>query len=207
VRPERFLLPLAAIALAVFATSRLMVAIDPGEAHPTAITGAHSDNPSDSGGKAGRKPGGRKRHRKQPGGGHSFYSPAGVRSLQRLIRKEAGPAAVVSLFRLQAEEAQIFTRTGNGGRMLVVERGPRVRFQATTPIGTPGGFDPSFLDVNAPRRILAAIARIAHVSERNVDYMVFSTNPVDRGGRWDAFLTGGATHFAADSHGRRVTRP
>ena len=30
---------------------------------------------------------------------------------------------------------------------------------------------------------------------------------LDREGRWDAFLTAGATHFAADAHGRHVTQP
>jgi hypothetical protein len=37
--------------------------------------------------------------------------------------------------------------------------------------------------------------------------MVYSVSPVDGTGRWDAFLARGATHFAADAHGRQVTRP
>jgi hypothetical protein len=84
---------------------------------------------------------------------------------------------------------------------------PRVKFRATTPVVTPGGFSLRTLDPDAPARIVAAIARLTHGSPRDVDYMVFSTNPIDRDGRWDAFLTGGATHFAADAHGRHVTRP
>jgi hypothetical protein len=205
VKPERFLIPLAAIALAVFATSRLMVAIDPGEAHPTGITGVGSDTVDGKPRKAGggdRGGSGRGSHET-----HSFFSGAGMRDLQRLIRKEAGPEVRVSLFRLQSDQAQIFARAGSSGKMLVVERGPRVRFSATTPVATPGGFSLRALDPNAPRRIVTAIARLSHQPASRVDYMVFSTNPVEPEGRWDAFLSGGATHFAADAHGRDVTQP
>jgi hypothetical protein len=208
VRPERFLVPLAAIAIAVYATSRLMVAIDPGEAHPTGLsdetaTGLKGEVRRALGG-GGKDGGGERRSGRK---NHSFFSAAGMRELKGLIGKEAGRGGTIGLFRLQADEAQVFTRTGHGGRMLVVERGPRVRFRATTPIATPGGFALGALDPDAPRRIVAAIVRRTHGTERDIDYMVFSTSPIDRRGRWDAFLTGGATHFAADAHGRHVTQP
>jgi hypothetical protein len=207
VRPERFLVPLAAIAIAVFATSRLMVAIDPGEAHPTGLTGAYSDTADGKPAKAKHREHGAGKHRSRET--HSFYSAKGVRDLQRLIRQAAGPESRISLFRLQSDAAQVFTRAagGSGGKMLVIERGPRVKFSASTAVATPGGFTLGALDPKAPARILAAIARLSHAPPSGVDYMVFSTNPIDREGRWDAFLTGGATHFAADAHGRRVTQP
>jgi hypothetical protein len=204
VKPERLLIPLAAIAIAVFATSRLMVAIDPGEAHPTGITGAYSDTVDGKPRKAG---GDQKERERSTLESHSFFSRAGMRDLQRLVIKEAGPEARVSLFRLQASEAQVFTRSGGGGKMLVVERGPKVRFSASTPAGVPGGFGIRSVDPGAPTRILGAIARLSDASANDVDYMVYSVSPIDRTGRWDAFLKRGATHFAADAHGRHVTRP
>jgi hypothetical protein len=195
VRPERLLIPLAAIAIAVFATSRLMVAIDPGEAHPTGLPHASAIGTGREGGTKGSRE------------TYSFYSPSGMRQLRKLILTEAGTEARVSLFRLQASQAQVFTRAGRGGKMLVIERGPRVRFSASTPTGVPGGFGVRDLDPRAPGRILAAIARLSDASAKDVDYMVYSVSPVDGTGRWDAFLTRGATHFAADAHGRQVTRP
>lgn len=209
-KPERFLIPLAAIAIAIFATTRLMVAIDPGEAHPTGLGGDTAKSLEEQVRKAtGGGSGDRKTSKHRSRETHSFYSAKGVRDLQRLIRQAAGPESRISLFRLQSDQAQVFTRAagGSGGKMLVVERGPRVKFSATTPVATPGGFTIGTLDPNAPGRILAGIARLSHAPASRVDYMVFSTNPVDREGRWDAFLTGGATHFAADAHGRNVTRP
>ena len=206
-KPERLLIPLAAIAIAVFATSRLMVAIDPGEAHPTGLTGAYSDTAD---GKPRKEKGDDHGDRKKASHEtHSFFSSSGVRELQRLIRKEAGPESRVSLFRLQSDAAQVFTRAagGSGGKMLVIERGPRVKFSASTPVAAPGGFTLGALDPNAPGRILGAIAELSHAPASRVDYMVFSVNPIDREGRWDAFLTAGATHFAADAHGRHVTQP
>jgi hypothetical protein len=201
VRPERLLIPLAAIAVAVFATSRLMVAIDPGEAHPTGLSG-DSRKALGRGGGGGDTGGGDKSRET-----HSFFSRAGVRDLQALVAKEAGPEARVSLFRLQASQAQVFTRTGGGGKMLVIERGPKVRFSASTPAGVPGGFGIRSVDPSAPRRILAAITHLSNASAKDVDYMVYSLNPIDRTGGWDAFLTRTATHFHADAHGRHVTRP
>jgi hypothetical protein len=195
VRSERLLIPLAAIAIAVFATSRLMVAIDPGEAHPTGLPHASAIGADREGGTKGSRE------------TYSFYSPSGMRQLRKLILTEAGPEARVSLFRLQASQAQVFTRAGRGGKMLVIERGPRVRFSASTPTGVPGGFGVRDLDPRAPGRILAAIARLSDASAKDVDYMVYSVSPIDATGRWDAFLTRGATHFAADAHGRQVTRP
>lgn len=141
---------------------------------------------------------------------HSFFSRSAVRDLQRLIRKEAGPASPVSLFRLQSHAVQVFTRgarAGSGGKMLVIERGPRVKFSSSTPVATPGGFTLGALDPHAPGRILTAIARLSHAPVSRVDYMVFSVGLVDHQGRWDAFLTGDATHFAADAQGRHVTQP
>ena len=207
-RPERFLLPLAAIAIAVFATSRLMVAIDPGEAHPTGLSGETAKGFKDqvrraTGGGDDDDEGGDERSRET----HSFFSRAGVRDLQRLVIEEAGPEARVSIFRLQSREAQVFTKSGGGGRMLVIERGPRVRFSASTPTAVPGGFGIRSVDPDAPARILTAIARLSDASAGDVDYMVYSVSPIDGTGRWDAFLTRGATHFAADAHGRHVTRP
>jgi hypothetical protein len=206
VRPERLLIPLAAIAVAVFATSRVMVAVDPGEAHPTGLP--HDTAKSlkdevrgtlDRGGD--HTGGGRSRET------HSFYSRAGIRDLQALVAKEAGPEARVSLFRLQSSQAQVFTGSGGGGKMLVIERGPKVRFSASTPTGIPGGFGVRDLDPAAPRRILAAIARLSKASANDVDYMVYTISPIDRTGGWDAFLTRTATHFHADAHGRHVTQP
>jgi hypothetical protein len=208
VRPERLLIPLAAIVLAAFATTRLMVAIDPGEAHPTGLPHDTAESLKDqvrkvTGGGGDHGDGGGRPSRET----HSFFSRAGVRDLERLIAKEAGPESRVSLFRLQSDQAQVFTRAGSGGKMLVIERGPKVKFSASTPVATPGGFSLRDLDPNAPGRILGGIARLSHASANDVDYMVFSTNPIDREGRWDAFLTGTATHFAADAHGRHVTQP
>jgi hypothetical protein len=206
VKPERFLIPLAAIAIAVFATSRLMVAIDPGEAHPTGITGAYSDTAD---GKPRRSNDGGKDHggNKSSRETHSFFSRTGMRELQDFVAKEAGPEARVSLFRIQADQAQVFTRTGNGGKMMVIERGPRVKFSASTPTGVPGGFGIRSVDPDAPRRIVAAIGGLSDASAKDVDYMVYTVSPIDGEGRWDAFLTKGATHFAADAHGRHVTQP
>jgi hypothetical protein len=206
VKPERLLIPLAAIAIAVFATSRLMVAIDPGEAHPTGLSGETANSLKEevrraTGGGDGKEGGRSSRE------SHSFFSRAGMRDLQRLVTKEAGPEARVSLFRLQASEAQVFTRSGGGGKMLVIERGPKVRFSASTPAGVPGGFGIRSVDPGAPRRILVAMARLSDASANEVDYMVYSVSPIDKEGRWDAFLKRGATHFAADAHGRHVTRP
>ncbi|HKP89174.1 MAG TPA: hypothetical protein VJT75_04290 [Thermoleophilaceae bacterium] len=208
-KPERLLIPLAAIAVAIFATSRLMVAIDPGEAHPTGLGGdtaksaekairkatGGGDGNGDGGGKGGSRE------------SHSFFSRAGMRDLQRLVTEEAGPEARVSLFRIQASQAQVFTRSGSGGKMLVLERGPKVKFSASTPAGIPGGFGIRSVDTSAPSRILVAIARLSDASANDVDYMVYLVSPIDRTGRWDAFLKRGATHFAADAHGRHVTQP
>ena len=208
-KSERFLIPLAAIAIAVFATSRLMVAIDPGEAHPTGLTGAYSDTVDGKPPKE-RGAGDRDRETKASHETHSFFSSSGVRDLQQLIRKEAGAESRVSLFRLQSDAAQVFTRSAggsSGGKMLVIERGPRVKFSSNTPGAAPGGFTLGTLDPRAPARILGAISELAHAPASRVDYMVFSVGLVDHQGRWDAFLKGDATHFAADAHGRHVTQP
>jgi hypothetical protein len=210
VRPERFLIPLAAIAIAVFATSRLMVAIDPGESHPTGLSGETAESFKDqvrrvTGGGGGD--GDREKRGQGSRETHSFYSAAGVRDLQDLVTEEAGPEARVSLFRLAADQASVFTRSGRGGKMLVIERGPRLKFSASTPTGVPGGFGIRSLDPSAPGRVLTAIARLSGRSAKDVDYMVYSVSPIDGTGRWNAFLAGSGTHFAADAHGRHVTQP
>jgi hypothetical protein len=213
VKPERLLIPLAAIAIAVFATSRLMVAIDPGESHPTGLSGETAESFKDELRKVTGGGGGGGGGRSEGGGGkssresHSFFSGAGVRDLQRLVTAEAGPEARVSIFRLQASQAQVFTRSGGGGKMLVIERGPKVKFSASTPTGVPGGFGIRSVDPSAPKRILVAIARLSSASANDVDYMVYSVSPIDETGRWDAFMTRGGTHFAADAHGHHVTQP
>jgi hypothetical protein len=211
VRPERFLIPLAAIALAVFATSRLMVAIDPGESRPTGLSGETAESLKDevrriTGGEDGgrRRDGDRGQRSRET---HSFFSRAGIRDLQRLVAEEAGPEARVSIFRIQASDATVFARSGRGGKMLVIERGPKVKFSASSPTGVPGGFGIRTVDPDAPRRILVAIARLANASANDVDYMVYSVSPIDGTGRWGAFLKGTGTHFAADAHGRQVRQP
>lgn len=212
-KPERFLIPLAAIAIAVFATSRLMVAIDPGEAHPTGLSGETAESFKNElrkvtgGGGGGGSRGGDGDDGKGSRETHSFFSGAGVRDLQRLVTEEAGPEARVSIFRLQASQAQVFTRSARGGKMLVIERGPRIKFSASTPTGVPGGFGIRSVDPSAPRRILAAIPQLSNASANDVDYMVYSVSPIDGTGRWNAFLKRDATHFAADAHGNHVTQP
>jgi hypothetical protein len=198
VRPERALIPLVAVALAIFGTSRVMEGVDPGPAKA-------SGDSSSSGGDRGSDHGdGGKRSRET----HSFFSPAGMRDLKELLAKEGGPEARISLFRVQENDAQVFLRKGNGGGMLVLERGPKVKFRASSPAAVPGGFTLRQLDPRAPQRIGDAIARLSKASLADVDYMVFNTNPIDREGSWEVFLaTGDHTHFHADAHGRNVTRP
>ena len=204
-KPERLLVPLAAIAVAVFGTSRLMVAIDPGEAHPT---GLPHDTAESLKGEVRRAIGGDRR-----GGGrgsretYSFYSPTGMRQLRKLIQAEGGYEGRIPIFRIQSDQAQVQVARGRHGRVLVVDRGPSVKFSVSTSVAISNGFRLSQLDVQAPRRILTAIARASDASPKDVTYMVFSTNPIDRAGRWDAFVTESAMHFAADAHGRHVTRP
>ena len=198
-KPERALLPLAAIVLAVFATTRLMASIDPGEAHPTGLGPARSDTADG-------------KHRKRGGEGQrgetdSFYSPSGMHRLRSLIRREGGPEALVPLFRITPDQAQVQLAKGGGGRLLVIERGPKVQYAVSTPVAAPGGFRLGQLDTGAPKRILAAVRRLSEASANDVDYMVFTVSPIDRTGGWDAFATRPPAHFHADAHGRHVTRP
>jgi hypothetical protein len=224
VKPERLLVPLAAIAIAVFATSRLMVAIDPGEAHPTGLTKKTIGDLQSELRNAG-KPGAAERLRRElergAGAGmrerdgtprgetYSFYSPKGMRQLKSLMEAEGGRGGRVALFRIQSSQAQIQVGRGGrqGGAILVVDRGPSVRFRTPTPVLGAGGFSPAGLDPRAPGRIGRAIARQSEASPADVDYMVFFVNPIDHEGSWDAFLTRTATHFHADAHGRHVTQP
>jgi hypothetical protein len=201
VKPERALLPLAAIVLAVFATTRLMASIDPGEAHPTGL-GVAADQLGTGDAKAGKRGGGGPSRET-----HSFYSPSGMRQLRALIRREGGPNALVPLFRVTPDQAQVQLAKGGGGRLLVIERGPKVKFSVSTPVAAPGGFRLRELDTGAPKRILAAVRRLSEASANDVDYMVFTVSPIDRTGGWDAFAARPPAHFHTDAHGRHVTRP
>jgi hypothetical protein len=201
VKPERLLIPLVAIALAVFGTSRVMESIDPGKATADSKSSGGGGGGGDDQGDGDGKDGGSRET-------HTFFSPAGMSDLKELIRKEGGPEARVGLFRIQASDAQVFLRSGEGGKMLVIERGPKVRFSGTSPAATLSGFTLRKLDDRAPRRIGNGIARLSHASLADVDYMVFLVNPITGEGGWEAFLsTGDHTHFHADAHGRKVTRP
>lgn len=204
-KPERLLIPLAAIAIAVFATSRLMVSIDPGEAHPTGPTGAYSDTVDGKPRKA--HGGGRKRKRRSSRETYSFFSPSGMRQLRRLILDKGGAEARLPIFRIASDQAQVQIARGRGGRLLVIDRGPQVKFSTATPIASPFGVRVTQLDVNAPERILTAIARLSGAPAKDVDYMVFTLSPIDRTGSWDAFLVASARHFHADANGRHVTQP
>jgi hypothetical protein len=205
VKPERALVPLLAVVLAVFGTSRVMESVDPGA--PRASASSDSDSGSGGGGDHGDRKKERGDHEKSHET-HSFFSPAGMRDLAGLIRREAGPEGRVSLFRVQAHDAQVFVKKGSGGSMLVIERGPKVKFSGSSPAAPLGGFSLSALDPRAPERIGDAIARLSSSTIADVDYMVFLINPVTHEGSWEAFLTNGDhTHFHADAHGRHVTRP
>jgi hypothetical protein len=205
VKPERLLIPLVAIAVAVFATSRLMVAIDPGEAHPTGLPHDTAESLKDEVRRAigSDRKGGGNRSRET----YSFYSPSGMRQLRRLIEREGGRDGRIPIFRIQSDQAQVQVARGRGGKLLVIDRGPTVKFSTSTPVASPYGFRLSQLDVQAPRRILTAVARLSKASAKDVDYMVCTLNPIDGTVAWDAFLTVTATHFHADAHGRHVTRP
>jgi hypothetical protein len=211
VRPERFVVPLAAIVLAVFGTSRLIEAIDPGadRASGEGRSVAADERPPEPGSsdrrgerKRGAKP---RRHRSS-----SFLAPTGMRQLKALLASEAGSGGRVTLFRVQADAAQVHVarRGGGGGGLLVIEKGPRVRFRASTPVAVPGGFSLSELDPYAPSRIGSAIARLSSASLADVDYMVFVSGLAGNPSSWEAFLANAEhTHFHADAHGRDVTRP
>lgn len=207
-RPERVLLPLLAVVLAVFGTSHVMESVDPGPLRASGFSG--SGNNGDSGGgnkKGGGKSKGDRKERSRES--HSFFSPTGMRELVDLIRHEAGPEGRITLFRVQANQAQVFVkRSATSGGMLVIDRGPNVKFSTTSPASPPGGFSPRKIDPRAPERIGDAIARMSDASLSDVDYMVFLINPVTGEGSWESFLaTGDHTHFHADAHGRGVTRP
>jgi hypothetical protein len=196
----RIVVPVAAVALAVFATSHVMESVDPGPPRASASSG--------SGGSGDGTNGKGDREREKSHETHSFLSPAGMRDLAGLIRREAGPEGRISLFRVQSEQAQVFVKKGSGGSLLVIERGPKVKFSGNSPAAPLGGFFLSALDPRAPQRIGDAIARVSSATIADVDYMVFLINPVTHEGSWEAFLTNGDhTHFHADAHGRHVTRP
>jgi hypothetical protein len=206
VRPERFVVPLAAIVLSVLGTSRLIEAIDPGADRasgqgPSIAADERRSEPGSS--KRGEK---RRRRARRPS---SFLTPAGMRQLKALLASEAGAGGRVTLFRVQAGAAQVhFARRGGGGGLLVIEKGPRVRFRASTPVAVPGGFRLRDLDPYAPSRVGSEIARLSSASLADVDYMVFFFGLAGQGGGWEAFLANAEhTHFHADAHGRNVTRP
>jgi hypothetical protein len=207
VTSARFLVPLAAIVLAVFGTSRLMESIDSGPVGVTGGTGLSvggGGDGSNGGGDGGDGEGG---DRERGDGGsrerRSFFTPSGMRSLIDLLEDQGER---VTLFRVQENAAQVqMARRGGGGAMVVVEPGPNVRFRAETPVAVPGGFEARDLDPRAPSRIRSAIRER---SRSPIDYMVFLVNPVTGEGAWDAFLRNGDhTHFHADADGRNVTRP
>ena len=201
-KPERALVPLLAVVLAVFGTSRVMESVDPGTPRASASSNSGGDGEGDD---HGDRKGGKRERTKET---HSFFSPAGMRDLADLIRREAGPEARVSLFRVQAHDAQVFVKKGSGGSMLVIERGPKIKFSGSSPAAPLSGFFLSALDPRAPERIGDAIARLSSSTIADVDYMVFLDNPVTHEGSWEAFLTNGDhTHFHADAHGRHVIRP
>jgi hypothetical protein len=203
VKPERVLIPLVAVVLAVFGTSRVMESVAPATPHAASA----SDSDGGGGDGEGDGKGGHKKERKRET--HTFFSAAGMRDLIALIRKEGGPEGRVSLFRIQANDAQVFVKSSSTeGGMLVIERGPKVRFKGTSPVAPPGGFSLGKLDVHAPQRIGDGIARLSNATLADVDYMVFLINPVTGDGGWETFLaTGDHTHFHADADGRHVTRP
>jgi hypothetical protein len=209
VKPERVLLPLLAVALAVFGTSRLMESIDPGQVRASGLseqTLERLDRERKRRVRQGERRG--KREKRRASELHSLLSPAGMRELKTLIRREA-KRGDVTLFRVTANDAQVHVaRPTGGGMLLVLERGPSVRFRTPTPVGIPGGFPLGDIDVYAPRRVGAGIARLSRATLADVDYMVYLVNPVTREGQWNAFLGDPAhTHFQADAHGRGVTSP
>jgi hypothetical protein len=204
VRPERALIPLAAVVLAVFGTSRVMESVDPGPLRASSFSDSGGDGKGERRGDGDRKGETKERSRES----HSFFSAAGMRELVDFIRSEGGAEVRVSLFRIQANQSQAFVRSGSGGGgMMVIDRGPTMKFRAESPTAVPGGFTLGKLDPRAPARIGDAIARLSDATLADVDYMVFLLNPVTGEGGWDAFLTNGEhTHFHADAHGRHVQR-
>ena len=202
-KPERFLIPLLAVVLAAFGTSRVMESVDPGEPHAATASDSGDGDGDHGDGKSAGKDKERKRET------HSFFSPSGMRDLADLLRREGGPEARISLFRIQAGDAQVFVKkSSESGGLLVIERGPKVKFRTTSPVSPPGGFSLGKLDPRAPQRIGDAIARLSKATLADVDYMVFLINPITNEGSWETFLASGDhTHFHADAHGRHVTRP
>jgi hypothetical protein len=203
----RFIVPLAAVVLAIFGTSRVMESIDSGPVGVSGSTGlsigsgdsngGDEDGGDEDGGDGRQKGDGDSRERR------SFFTPSGMRALVDLLDDQGER---VTLFRLQADAAQVqMARRGGGGAMVVVEPGPDIRFRTETPVAVPGGFEARELDPRAPQRIRSAIRE--H-SRAPIDYMVFLVNPVTRESGWEAFLANGDhTHFHADADGRNVTRP
>ena len=202
-KPERVLIPLVAVVVAVFATSRVMESVDPGPLRAQSTSGKGGGDHGDGGNGRGDH------HERRSHETYSFFSPAGMRQLTGLLRREGGPEGQITLFRVQAGEAQVFLKKGGGsGGLLVVERGAKVKFRTESPVSPPGGFGISKLDPRAPQRIGDAIARLSKASLADVDYMVFLINPIENVGSWEAFLSNADhTHFHADAHGRHVTRP
>jgi hypothetical protein len=224
VTAARILIPLAAVALAVFATSRLMSAIDPGSVgHPTGLArdtvrGLLGD--SDAGylkidpGKAGRA---LRREAEREGSGKppaaaretvSFFSRSGMRRLKSLLEAAAGRGGRASFLRLTADQAQVtVARAGRStGEHLVIERGPSVRFRTPSPIIAPGSFSPREIDAAAPHRIGLTLARRSDATVADIDYMVFSLDPIEHRGGWEIFLARTGTHLHADEHGRGLVR-
>ena len=120
------------------------------------------------------------------------------------VENTVGSNSKVVTLRLDNDLLSVVADTKDGGQVVSVSQSLDVSNGDAGNVSVPGAQPLSKISTAAPQRAVRGVASKSSSSAKDVDYLVYGTNPVTKKGYWNIYIEDGQGYWAANSQGRNV---